>query len=67
MPLTEKRRSTPSGAILLLKLDRDSPKALSEQIYAGIRAAIDAGRLPATTPLPSSRALARDLGVARSM
>jgi GntR family transcriptional regulator/MocR family aminotransferase len=65
-PVPEKRRPTPSGAILLLELDRGSQTPLSEQIYAAVKAAIDAGRLQPGSPLPSSRALSTDLGVARS-
>jgi GntR family transcriptional regulator/MocR family aminotransferase len=57
---------TPSSAILLIALDRHSSKPLSEQIYAGIRTAVENGRLRTGAPLPSSRSLARDLGVARS-
>jgi GntR family transcriptional regulator/MocR family aminotransferase len=60
------RKATPSGAILHITLDRQSPATLSDQIYAAIKAAIETGRLRPATPLPSSRALARDLGVARS-
>jgi GntR family transcriptional regulator/MocR family aminotransferase len=60
------RTTTPSSAILLIALDRQSGKPLSEQIYAGIRTAIESGRLRTGAPLPSSRSLARDLGVARS-
>lgn len=60
------RASTPSSAILLIALDRQSSKPLSDQIYTGIRTAIETGRLRIGAPLPSSRSLARDLGVARS-
>ena len=60
------RTSTPSSAILLVALDRQCTKPLSEQIYASIKTAIETGRLRTGAPLPSSRSLARDLGVARS-
>lgn len=66
MSFTESRRSARSGAILLLQLDRRSPARLSDQIYGGIKTAIESGRLRAGASLPSSRSLARDLGVARS-
>ena len=66
MALREKRSPAPIGAILLLKLDRNSRKPLSDQIYTGVKGAIDGGRLHAGAPLPSSRALSKDLGVARS-
>lgn len=58
--------STRSGALLLVKLDRDSAAPLAEQIYGSIKGAIEAGRLRGGAPLPSSRSLANDLGVARS-
>lgn len=52
---------------LLLPLDRarSAPDGLTRQIYAGIRAAIVAGRLRAGERLPPTRDLARQLGVAR--
>ncbi|MFC0037906.1 PLP-dependent aminotransferase family protein [Actinomadura rayongensis] len=50
---------------LHLPLDRTS--GLAVQIAAGLRAGIRAGRLTAGTRLPSSRALAQDLGVSRGV
>lgn len=52
---------------LLLPLDRakSAPDGLTRQIYAGIRAAIVAGRMRAGERLPPTRDLARQLGVAR--
>ncbi len=58
--------STPVGALLFVDLDRSSATPLSEQIYASVRRAVELGRLLPGTPLPSSRALADDLSVARS-
>lgn len=58
--------STPVGALLFVELDRASATPLSEQIYASVRRAVERGRLLPGAPLPSSRALADDLGVARS-
>jgi GntR family transcriptional regulator/MocR family aminotransferase len=66
MLTADPRTPSRSGAILMLRLDRQADTPLSDQIYAGIRAAIESGRLHSGAPLPSSRALARDLGVARS-
>ena len=66
MLTAERHTPTRSGAILMVRLDRHADTPLSDQIYAGIRAAIENGRLLSGAPLPSSRALARDLGVARS-
>ena len=52
---------------LLLELDRSSRRGLRSQIEGGLRDAISAGRLAPGTSLPSSRALAADLGVTRGV
>lgn len=52
---------------LLLALDRSSPDGLSTQLQQQLRAAIQQGRLAAGTLLPPSRALAEQIGVARSV
>lgn len=57
--------STPHN-LAWLRLQRDSSTALNRQIEDALRAAILNGRLAAGARLPASRALARDLGVARS-
>lgn len=55
-----------SGALLtLIKLDRERKTPLSHQIEDQLRNAILAGSLPGGTRLPSSRALAADLGISR--
>ncbi|WP_295823913.1 PLP-dependent aminotransferase family protein [uncultured Microbacterium sp.] len=46
-------------------LDRSAAAPLHEQLAHGIRAAVLAGRVRGGDPLPSSRALAADLGLAR--
>ncbi|MFC6878283.1 MULTISPECIES: PLP-dependent aminotransferase family protein [Actinomadura] len=51
---------------LHLPLDRSAGR-LAAQIAAGFRAAVRSGRLVAGTRLPSSRDLARDLGVSRGV
>src|SRR5262249_40547289 len=58
---------TTGVADLFLNLDRteSAPEGLTRQIYAQLRAAILDGRLRAGDRLPPTRALARDLGVAR--
>lgn len=55
------------GPELLLRLDRDDPLALHEQIERSIRDDIRAGRLAAGSRLPSSRGLAGELGVSRGV
>jgi GntR family transcriptional regulator / MocR family aminotransferase len=58
-----------SGPVLefLLRVDRSQPEPLYSQVEDEIRDAIRSGRLGAGTPLPSTRTLARELGVARSV
>ena len=46
--------------------DRSSPVPLQRQLYEGIRGDILAGRLAAGTRLPSTRALAAEIGVSRN-
>ena len=52
---------------LLLPLDRNSGQPLRTQLEGGLREAIRTGRLPVSERLPSSRELARDLGVSRGL
>lgn len=52
---------------LLIQLDRDGGQPLRSQLEAAIRSAIREGRLAAGERLPSSRELARDLGVSRGL
>jgi GntR family transcriptional regulator/MocR family aminotransferase len=59
--------SGPVGPELLLSLDRDDNQPLHEQIERSIRDGIRSGRLLAGTRLPSSRALASELGVSRGV
>jgi GntR family transcriptional regulator/MocR family aminotransferase len=49
---------------MLVRLDGDGP--LSTQLYAAVRRMILAGGVAAGTRLPSSRSLARELGVSRN-
>src|SRR5580693_421508 len=55
------------GPELLLRLDRDSGQPLRSQLEAGLREAIRSGRLNGGERLPSSRELARELGVSRGL
>src|SRR5216684_2534629 len=64
-------RASPSlhhgGAVLwTTRLDRRSPVSLSRQLAAALHRAISDGSIPAGARLPSTRALAAELGVARS-
>jgi GntR family transcriptional regulator/MocR family aminotransferase len=52
---------------LLVRLDRSASQPLRAQLEAALRDAIRAGRLRAGERLPSSRELARALGVSRGM
>ena len=51
---------------LPIELDAGSSVPLHRQLYDGLRAAIVEGRVSPGTRLPSTRALAEDLGVSRS-
>ncbi|GAA2097933.1 PLP-dependent aminotransferase family protein [Actinomadura alba] len=58
---------TGSGPELLLHIDRDRPEPLRDQLENALRAAIRAGRPGTGERLPSSRSLARDLGISRGL
>jgi GntR family transcriptional regulator / MocR family aminotransferase len=55
------------GPELLLRLDRTLPEPLGSQLERELREAIRSGRLGTGERLPSSRALARELGVSRGL
>jgi GntR family transcriptional regulator / MocR family aminotransferase len=55
------------GPELLVRIDRGSGEALRSQLETGLRDAIRGGRLPEGERLPSSRELARGLGVSRGL
>jgi GntR family transcriptional regulator / MocR family aminotransferase len=55
------------GPELLLRLDRGSGQPLRSQLEDGLREAIRSGRLMGGERLPSSRELARELGVSRGL
>ena len=56
-----------SGAVpLLITLDRASDTPLIRQVYVAIREAIVSGALRAGAQVPSTRTLARELGVSRT-
>jgi GntR family transcriptional regulator / MocR family aminotransferase len=55
------------GPELLLRLDRGTSEPLGAQLQRELRDAIRAGRLAADERLPSSRALATELGVSRGL
>jgi GntR family transcriptional regulator/MocR family aminotransferase len=58
---------TSSSRELFVPLDRTSPERLHRQLERGLRAAVRDGRLAPTSRLPSSRALAAQLGVSRGI
>src|SRR5215472_6440367 len=55
------------GPELLVQLDRGGGQPLRSQLEAGLRDAIRSGRLQGGERLPSSRELARELGVSRGL
>jgi len=55
------------GPELLLRLDRASSRPLRSQLEAALRDAIRTGRIAGDERLPSSRELARELGVSRGL
>jgi GntR family transcriptional regulator/MocR family aminotransferase len=56
-----------AGPELLVELDRTADLPLHEQLERSLRENIRRGRLPAGTRLPSTRALAGELGVSRGV
>ena len=58
-------KKSPGGLSPLLRVDRDSSRPLHAQIYAGFRAAILERSLRAGERIPSTRTLARELGISR--
>jgi GntR family transcriptional regulator/MocR family aminotransferase len=61
------RTRTSSGGELLVELRRDNPTPLHRQLEQELRAAIRSSRLEADSALPSSRALADQLGLSRGV
>jgi GntR family transcriptional regulator/MocR family aminotransferase len=61
------RTDLPAAGDVLVPLRPGSGVALHRQIETAIRAAVRAGRLRQGTALPSTRRLARDLGVSRGV
>ncbi len=55
------------GPELLLRLDRGLPEPLGSQLERELREAIRSGRLAAGERLPSSRAMAQELGLSRGL
>lgn len=55
------------GPEILVRLDRERPEPLRAQLERELRDAIRAGRLHEGERLPSSRTLARELGVSRGL
>jgi GntR family transcriptional regulator/MocR family aminotransferase len=61
------RTRTSSDVELYLPIERDDPLPLHRQLEHGLRTAVRTGRLPAGALLPSTRALAEQLGVSRGI
>lgn len=59
-------RTSSSLVSALVALDAASPDPLHRQLYGKLRSAILAGRISPGAQIPSSRDLARELGVARN-
>jgi GntR family transcriptional regulator / MocR family aminotransferase len=59
-------RTRTTATLWTTRLDRASPVPLSRQLAAALRQAIGEGSIAAGARLPSTRALAADLGLARS-
>ena len=55
------------GPELLVAIDRAAPRAVRSQLEEGLRTAIRSGRLEPGEKLPSSRELARAIGVSRGL
>ncbi|MDF2702150.1 MAG: GntR family transcriptional regulator [Rubrobacteraceae bacterium] len=60
------RRRSAIEASVTVALDRGSGVPLHRQLYDGLREAVLAGRLRSGMRLPSTRALASELGVSRN-
>lgn len=65
--MNEQREPVSAGPDLLVMLDRGSPATLHEQLELGLRESVRSGRLAPGSRLPSSRALAAELGVSRGV
>ena len=61
------RSRTSSGLELLVTLDRAAAEPIHRQLAAELRAGVRDGRLGAGSPLPSTRALAAQLGISRGV
>jgi len=58
--------SASTATLWTTRLDRALPAPLSRQLAASLREALSEGRIEPGARLPSTRALARELGLARS-
>jgi len=50
----------------MIRLERSSELTLGEQVAAALRRAIGSGKIPSSNRLPSTRTLARQLGISRN-
>ncbi|MGZ4222677.1 MAG: GntR family transcriptional regulator [Solirubrobacteraceae bacterium] len=65
--MDEQRVPVAVGPDLLVTLDRSSGATLHEQLELGLRESVRSGRLAPGSRLPSSRALAAELGISRGV
>ena len=65
MASSKQKNCATSGLDIFLHLDGKPGGGLRVAVETGLREAIRSGRLPRGTRLPSTRALARDLGISR--
>jgi GntR family transcriptional regulator/MocR family aminotransferase len=60
-------KGTTSRTELLIRIDRAAGVPVRQQLERELRAAVQSGRLPAGTALPSTRAFAQDLALSRGV
>src|SRR5262245_60674287 len=61
------KKSTSSQPEIMLRINLGGGGSIHVQVERSLREAIRSGRLRLGTPLPSTRVLARDLGVSRGV
>src|SRR4029077_11340265 len=67
VPVVTQLNGPVGGLGMLVEIQRNAELPLHEQVERSIRESIQAGRLAAEARLPSSRALAKELGISRGV